>query len=228
MAPQLMMIGCAGIYPNDNIEWICPLTQLWFWHPQMAQQLIPGVRGSALRADYKEPYRLEVPPLHGILWSYPSWYSRVMPDLFRTAPCRIALPSHIDIDMFTEETMEELKRVHEEYYKDFKDQYFVSLDYLLVCTGVEWVKWDPTTPYPEPELWIDHDYETGRQGGPMIGNCSVCFSAGKLGFYCQRCVDRPMACNNHSTYGVIWSRRDEYIYNPLFLMRLPPTSWQGE
>ena len=54
----------------------------------------------------------------------------------------------------------------------------------------------------------------------MIGNCSICFSAGKLGLYCQRCVDHPMACNNHSSYGVIWSRRDEYIYNPLFLMRL--------
>ena len=189
----------------------------------MAQQLIPGVRGSALRADYEEPYRLKIPPVHGVVWSYPDWlkhYPHQDTAIDRTNPCLSAFPDHVAIDMFTQETREEIQQVHRDYYQGVKDQYFASLDYLLVHTGVEWVKWDPTTPYPEPELWVDHDYEEGRRGGPMIGNCSVCFSAGKLGYYCQRCVDRPMACNDHSTYGVIWSRRDEYIYNPLFLMRL--------
>ena len=162
----------------------------------MAQQLVPGVRGSALWADYEEPYCLQVPPLFGICWSYPAWFSRVQPEYFRTAPCKIGVPSHVDIDIFTEQTKEELERVHEECYKGLKDQYFASLDYLLVYTGVEWVKWDPDTPYPEPKLWVDHDYEIGRRGGPMIGNCSVCFSAGKLGLYCQRCWDHPMAWNH--------------------------------
>ena len=54
----------------------------------------------------------------------------------------------------------------------------------------------------------------------MIGNCSTCFSAGKLGHLCQRCVDQPMLRNEFSRYALIWSKRDQYIYNPLFLMRL--------
>ena len=184
----------------------------------MAQQLIPGIRGSALRADYEEPYHLDVPQaLDGITWSYdetPYYVDGVL------GPPRRLHPEHLEIFMFTDQTREELDLVHEQYYKAQKHHYFVSLDYLLVHTGVEWVKWDPDTPYPEPELWVEPNPDTGRQGMPMIGCCAHCFSAGKLGNVCQRCWDRPMLRNKFARYLLIWSKRDEYIYNPLFLMRL--------
>ena len=109
----------------------------------MAQQLIPGVRGSALRVDYEEPYRLKVQPLAGITWSYPPWMSYdpfVEDPVHRTYPCPTAKPVQVSIQMFTQETRNELQRVHEDYYQGLKEQYFVSLDYLLVHTGVEWVK----------------------------------------------------------------------------------------
>ena len=124
----------------------------------MAQQLIPGVRGSALWADYEEPYCLKVPlTLDGIAWSYeevPYYVGNYL------GPPRHVHPEQLEIFMFTEQTREELELVHEEYYKAHKHHYFVSLDYLLVFTGVEWVKWDPETPYPEPELWVDPNHET--------------------------------------------------------------------
>ena len=93
--------------------------------------------------------------------------------------------------------------------KRYKESYQLHLRHLRERYQVTWIKWDPAQPsVPDERMWVGD-----RDPFLYYGNCMFCYRAGPYGV--ESCAEHDQQPNRYIT-----SKRDGFIYNPLFLSKL--------